>query len=128
MREEKVVCDACGKDLTVRTNCVDYRLVLGSESKPGYGTGFYTSMGIYPPVDRTYHFCALKCLDLWRDHERLYAKLRKEKSDQWAETHGTKHEGGMRSYPVPPDDVQAAWESECRAVAAGAFPLMTTAN
>jgi hypothetical protein len=70
MRETKVTCDGCGHDLSVRTNSVDYRLVLQSESKPGSGDGFYTDMVIYPSVDRAYHFCALECLDRWRDRER----------------------------------------------------------
>ena len=50
----KVTCDGCGRDLTTRTNSVDYRLVLGSESKPGRGSGVYTDKMIYPPVDRDY--------------------------------------------------------------------------
>lgn len=134
MRIEKVTCDSCGKDLTVRTNSVDYRLVLKSESKPGYGPGFYTDMGIYPPVDRIYHFCALKCLDHWRDHERLYAKLRAAKSDAWAEEHGTVvgtaglDNRPLRSYPCPPEDVLKAWEAECRAEASATFPLATAGN
>jgi hypothetical protein len=63
----KVTCDGCGADITTRSNSVDYRLVLKSESKPGYGSGSYTDMLIDPPVDRDYYFCGLRCLDLWRD-------------------------------------------------------------
>lgn len=37
MRFEKITCDGCGADLTTRSNSVDYRLVLYSEEKPGYG-------------------------------------------------------------------------------------------
>lgn len=37
MRFEKITCDGCGSDLTTRSNSVDYRLVLYSEEKPGYG-------------------------------------------------------------------------------------------
>lgn len=123
MKTVKVVCDGCGSDLTTRTNSVDYRLVLDSENKPGYGAGFYTDMGIYPAVDRPYHFCGLKCLDRWRDHERVYASERKRRSDQWADEKGTRHEGGMRSYPAPPDDILKSWDAECRAAANAAFPL-----
>jgi hypothetical protein len=123
MRFEKITCDGCGADLTTCSNSVDYRLVLYSEEKPGYGDGFYTCMMIYPPVDRQYHFCGLHCLDRWRDRERLFAKLRKERSDQWAEERGTKIDGRIISYPRPPTEVLKEWESECRAAADQAFPL-----
>jgi hypothetical protein len=62
----KVTCDGCGADLTTRSNSVDYRLVLFAENKPGNGSGVYTDMGIGPPVDRTYYFCRLDCMDRWR--------------------------------------------------------------
>lgn len=67
MEDRKVTCDGCGADLTVRTNSVDYRLVLAAESKPGYGSGVYTDVMIYPPIDRPHHFCRLECLDKWRN-------------------------------------------------------------
>lgn len=65
MRTEKVVCDDCGEDLSTTTNSVDYRLLLKSESKPGYGSGFYTDMLITPAIDRPHHFCDLSCLRRW---------------------------------------------------------------
>lgn len=67
MKDVKVTCDACGKDLTYTGNCVDYRLLVTSESL-GSGRGedgrsyAVTAMMIYPPVDRSYHFCNLRCL------------------------------------------------------------------
>lgn len=122
MREEKVTCDGCGADLTVRTNSMDYRLVLDSENKPGYGAGFYTDMYIYPSVERAHHFCGLGCLDRWRDRERMHGKLMGEKLASWKREHGTKWAGG-ESYPEPPKDVRAAWSAESRAAADGAFPL-----
>lgn len=70
MKSEKVTCDGCGADLTTRANSVDYRLILASESKPGYGPGAYTDMMIYPAIERAHHFCGLSCLDRWRDRER----------------------------------------------------------
>lgn len=64
-RSTEVRCDACGHDLTTRSNSVDYRLVLDYESKPGYGSGVYTDMMIYPPIDREHHFCSMGCLARW---------------------------------------------------------------
>ena len=124
MRDEKITCDGCGSDLTTRSNSVDYRLVLGSESKPGYGAGVYTDMMIYPPIDRTHHFCDLGCLDHWRGRELEYNRLRKDRSDQWAETYGTKDDDGrVRSYPCPPEAILETWRTECRAAALTAFPI-----
>jgi hypothetical protein len=123
MRETKVTCDGCGNDLSVRANSVDYRLVLQSESKPGSGDGFYTDMMLYPPVDRAYHFCDLKCLDHWRDHERLYAMLMNERMEAWIEQHGVDPGSFSSSYPLPPDDIRNAWIAESRATATEVFPL-----
>lgn len=123
MKFEKVSCDGCGRDLTTRTNIEDYRLVLASESKPGYGSGAYTCMGIYPAIERAHHFCGLGCLDHWRGREHHRDALRKAKSDAWAEQHGTKIDGRIRSYPCPPDDTLKAWSAECEAAALSAFPM-----
>jgi hypothetical protein len=128
MRTEKVKCDGCGADLTVRTNIEDYRLVLASESKPGYGAGVYTCMGAYPPVERAHHFCGLDCLDLWSDRRRLRAKLRGERLDQWREEHGTRKDGRIFSWPGPPRDVSATWDSEAHAAALAAFPFKQDAS
>jgi hypothetical protein len=123
MKTEKVICDGCGADLTVRTNIEDYRLVLASESKPGYGAGVYTCMGKYPAVDRTHHFCGLKCLDQWRDHERHYSKLMRDLNDKWKAEHGSRDMGGFRSWPSPPDEVSNEWRRECQTAADSMFPL-----
>jgi hypothetical protein len=67
-----VKCDGCDADLTFTGNCEDWYLVLGNESKRpwyqehGYAGGAVTSMAMYPPVNRTHHFCNLRCLDKWR--------------------------------------------------------------
>jgi hypothetical protein len=123
VKNEQVTCDGCGHDLTVRTNSVDYRLVLGSESKPGYGSGAYTDMMIYPPIDRTHHFCNLQCLDHWRDREHHYEKAYRDRSEAWRAPRTTVHPGGSRSYPSPPAELSDAWEAESRAAALAAFPL-----
>ncbi len=122
MRFEKVTCDGCGDDLTTRSNCVDYRLVLASESKPGYGAGCYTAMMIYPAIKRTHHFCDLKCLDHWRNREQHYDKLWKKCWDTWVAEKGKTH-GNWSSYPEMPDDVRAAHDAEFRAAALAEFPL-----
>ena len=122
MKTVEIKCDACGCDLTVRTNSMDYRLVLAAESKPGYGSGTYTDMMIWPPVDRAYHFCDLTCLDKWRDRERHKNKLRANWLDEWKKEHGTWENGRCRSYPSPPDEGRAEREAEYQAAALAAFP------
>lgn len=66
-----IYCDGCGKDITARVNCEDYRLVLKSESKTpwyhleGKDSGLVTAMAIEPQIDGERHFCDLECLSLW---------------------------------------------------------------
>lgn len=60
MRTTTIVCDQCGKDLTWTSNCVDYRIVLASETIPSLD-GPVTLMSLEPPVE-TSHFCGLRCL------------------------------------------------------------------
>ena len=123
----KITCDGCGRDLTTRSNSVDYRLVLGAESKPGYGDGAYTAMMIYPPVDRTYYFCDLQCLDCWRGRENHKNELRKAWWDKWKNENGTKHEeafgGCVFSYPEPSLETRVACEEEFETAALAAFPM-----
>lgn len=124
MKTEEVTCDGCGADLTTRTNSVDYRLVLASESKPGRGAGFYTDMMKYPPVKRTHHFCTLSCLDHWRDRERHCNDLWRAWMDKWKEEHGTKREDGrIQSYPGVPEETRKACVAEFEAAALEAFPM-----
>ena len=124
MRDEKITCDGCGADLTTRSNSVDYRLVLGSESKPGYGAGVYTDMMIYPPIDRTHHFCGIGCLDHWRDREHYSSNLWRVWWDKWKAEHGTKDDmGRIRSYPSPSDDVTKPLGKGFEAAALAAFPM-----
>lgn len=125
MKTVEIKCDACDADLTYTGNCVDYRLVLASENKPIFpGAGFVTSMGMYPAVDRTYHFCGLECLDYWRDHERSYDAVRQQQSEVWRNEHGTKDETGrILSYPCPPKEVQEVENKAAREMAMAEFPL-----
>jgi hypothetical protein len=122
MREEKVTCDGCGHDLTTRSNSVDYRLVLASESKPGYGAGAYTDMMISSPLEREHHFCGLDCLDHWRARERHEGALWKEWWDKWKEEKGTKTRNCF-SYPSPPKETLSANGSQFKAAALEAFPM-----
>ncbi len=120
----KVTCDGCGTDITTRTNVADYRLVLGSETKPGYGAGVYTSMAIPPPVDRAYYFCDLGCLDHWRSREHHETSLRMAWWDKWREERGTRgSDGRFLSYPTPAHEVQKACDEEFKAAALVAFPM-----
>lgn len=124
MRIEKVTCDGCGVDLTTRTNSVDYRLVLAAESKPGYGSGFYTGMMIWPPVERTHHFCDLACLDQWRNRENHSKKLWEEWWDSWKAEHGSKDiDGRVRSYPAPSEETLAPFRTKFEEAALAAFPM-----
>jgi hypothetical protein len=123
----RVTCDGCGVDLTTRTNSVDYRLVLTSESKPGSGPGFYTSVMIYPPVDRTYYFCDLGCLDHWRAHENIKNGLWKAFYDGWRNKYGTEYKSWAGnetcSYPETPEWLRDQANLMFEAAADEAFPL-----
>jgi len=57
-------CDHCSKDLTVTTNCIDYRLTLTPERIPSV-SGPVTAMLIHPPIDSDKHFCSIVCLQNW---------------------------------------------------------------
>jgi hypothetical protein len=117
----KISCDECGADLSYSGNSVDYRVALLNESIPSRG-GFVTDMMIYPALEQNAYFCGLGCLDKWRDRERLYDRLRRERSDKWADEHGTRYPGGGRSYPCPPQETINTWDAECQAEAEAAFP------
>lgn len=122
MRIETVTCDGCGADLTVTSNMVDYRLLLASENKPGYGGGAYTAMGKYPAIGRDHHFCNLECMDHWRSREKRYASLFESKLDGWIGEKGTRTERSS-SFPEPPPEIRKAWKDECRAAADAEFPM-----
>lgn len=64
MRTTRVTCDGCQRDLTETGNSVDYRLVLAPEAVPCSG-GFQTMVMRWPPLDRSYHFCRVACLQRW---------------------------------------------------------------
>jgi hypothetical protein len=71
MRTTTLTCDGCQHDIQYKSNSVEYRLVLSSESKdmrPGMAA--YTDMGISPSIDQDKHFCGLFCLGVWLLRER----------------------------------------------------------
>lgn len=122
----KVTCDGCGGDLTTRSNSVDYRLVLGSESKPGYGASAYTDMMIYPPVDRTYYFCELGCLDQWRARENHKSALWHQENEKWIDERGTRkgiNGATYTSYPSRPEELREKLNMQFQADALVAFPM-----
>lgn len=59
-----VTCDTCGRDLTSTGNCNDYRLALVPESIPS-GPGAVTDWMNYPAIEKTAHFCGMRCLKTW---------------------------------------------------------------
>jgi|SRR5580692_429533 hypothetical protein len=122
----KVTCDGCGHDLTTRSNSVDYRLVLAAESKPGCGAGAYTDMMIYPPVDRTYYFCGLECLDHWRGRSNHRSALWRQQHEKWIDERGTRKgvNGALyTSYPEMPEEMRERLNAEFEAAALVAFPM-----
>ncbi len=120
----KITCDGCGADLTTRSNSVDYRLVLASEGKPGYGAGAYTDMMIYPPVARDFYFCGLGCLDHWRSREHHQSAAWKDANETWKEKTGHKDaKGRINSWQSMPDEMREKLNAEFSAAALAAFPL-----
>ena len=119
----EVTCDGCGCDITTRSNMVDYRLVLCSESKPGNGAGVYTAMHIPEPIARAHYFCRMPCLDLWRDRERHEAKLWADWWEKWKAAKGEKLGERMYSYPEPSQEIRAACRAQFEADALAAYPM-----
>jgi hypothetical protein len=59
----QILCDHCKKDITYRTNTVDYRLHLSCQNKSTKpGNNFVTLMHIDLPIDQEMHFCGISCL------------------------------------------------------------------
>ena len=122
----RVTCDGCGHDLTTRSNSVDYRLVLAAESKPGYGAGAYTDMMIDPPVDRTYYFFDLGCLDHWRGRSNHKAALWRQQQEKWIDKRGTRkgvNGAAYTSYPGMAEKMRERLDAEFETAALAAFPM-----
>lgn len=88
MRTTEIKCDNCEADVTYTGNSVDYRIVLGSESKSpwyereGKSGGAVTDMMIYDPFPKTRHFCSTTCLAVWvaKQNNRSWRSWLAEKS------------------------------------------------
>lgn len=104
----EIICDQCGKDLTYTGYSAEYRLVLGSEPlapwfmKDHADGGALKMMSLPRPVDRTYHFCKLKCMDAWRDAAREKAR----KQDEWRLANRKEVGVGTYTYPPMPDELK----------------------
>jgi hypothetical protein len=60
----KIICDNCGRDLTITGNSIDYRLALMNQSIPSRG-GAVTDVMVYPPLDSDKYFCGWGCFCEW---------------------------------------------------------------
>lgn len=64
MKDLKITCDQCGRDLTTTGNCEDFRIAVVNERITVTG-GAVTSMSIEPHLQHDYHFCGCVCLRNW---------------------------------------------------------------
>lgn len=65
MKQENIVCDKCGSDLSSHeTPATEFRLVLDVETIKRNSEYAYEAM-YYPPISGQKHFCDLKCLKDW---------------------------------------------------------------
>jgi hypothetical protein len=62
----QITCDGCGNDLSVTSNCEDYRLALVNQRVPPASSSV-TAMGACPALDKAAHFCGVNCLRIWMD-------------------------------------------------------------
>lgn len=61
MKKLEITCDTCGADITTTGPMPAHRLELRAVDLPQTG-GFTYAVMNYPPIDRDYHFCGIKCL------------------------------------------------------------------
>ena len=61
MKEVKITCDNCGKDITTTGAMPTYRLHLSAEPLPHTGNAVFAVM-VYPPIENDKYFCDVKCL------------------------------------------------------------------
>lgn len=65
----KYGCDYCNRDLTYDEGCDSWRLELSSKKMDFAPGGFRYAIMTYSPIERTYHFCGLKCLKKWMESD-----------------------------------------------------------
>lgn len=73
MNHRSTTCDGCEADLTFTGNCVDYRLLVTSESIPN-PSGVALLVASYPAIDRPHHFCGWACFDKWYEKRKAVKK------------------------------------------------------
>lgn len=61
MKEVKITCDCCGKDITNTDSYPAYRLVLSVEKLP-HTSDIIFDIYVYPPIKHTMYFCDKECL------------------------------------------------------------------
>lgn len=61
MKEIKIICDSCDRDITYTGNSIDYRLALKNERIQSK-EGAVTDMMVYPILDDDLYFCGKGCL------------------------------------------------------------------
>jgi hypothetical protein len=64
MLTQSLICDQCGADLHGGGNVPAYRLCLSAQ-RISTGSGPVADVLAYPPIERDYHFCGLRCLAEW---------------------------------------------------------------
>jgi hypothetical protein len=80
----EIICDGCGNDLTITSNCLDFRLALVNESVPSEG-GLVTDMAAYPAIEQNTCFCGVDCLRTWLDKRYPPRKAPYHGGKCWAE-------------------------------------------
>ena len=66
MREVKITCDYCTRNITMAERGAHYTITLDSYERPGV----HPMMHTYLPFDGKLHFCDMKCLRNWIDKGR----------------------------------------------------------
>lgn len=64
MREVKITCDGCGKDITNTAQMPAFRLHLLAEALPHTSNSVYAVL-VYPPIESDCYFCDTSCLKSW---------------------------------------------------------------
>ena len=61
MIKTTITCDTCEKDLSESGPRTEYYLTLAANRVPSTSNMHYL-VQIFPPIDRTMHFCGMGCL------------------------------------------------------------------
>lgn len=73
MKNEKITCDQCGKQLNIDSSYPhNYGLSLTAKDYGVNTTGKYFAIAQYPPIDSDKDFCGPKCLKEWISGDRKW--------------------------------------------------------